>query len=107
MNVQCQLNGARGPLGPYQEAPEAEAALLVGDRVLAVQAAVALTHGLHGHVTLSVTAQRLDRTVAAGTEREKRRRGENKGERRGRKEERGGRVEERGGRVEERGGERR
>jgi len=51
--------------GPYQEAPEAEAALLVGDRILAVQAAVSLAQRLHGHVALRVAAQGPHRAIAA------------------------------------------
>lgn len=49
----------------YQQASESEATLLVGDSVLAVQAAVSLAHRLHRHVPLRVAAQRLHGSVAA------------------------------------------
>lgn len=51
--------------GSHQQASESEATLLVGDRVLAVQAAVSLAHRLHHHVPLGVAAQRLHGSVAA------------------------------------------
>lgn len=49
----------------YQQASESEATLLVGDGVLAVQAAVSLAHRLHRHVPLRVAAQGLHGSVAA------------------------------------------
>lgn len=49
----------------YQQASESEATLLVGDGVLAVQAAVPLAHRLHRHVPLGVAAQRLHDSIAA------------------------------------------
>lgn len=45
------------PTVSHQQTPEPEAALLVGDGVLAEEAAFSLTHGLHGHVPLCFTAQ--------------------------------------------------
>lgn len=49
----------------YQQTSESEATLLICDGVLAVEAAVALSHRLHGHVPLGVPAQGLHRSVAA------------------------------------------
>lgn len=52
----------------HQQTPESEAALLVSNGVLAVEAALALTHRLHGNIPLCISAQRLHRSVAAEDE---------------------------------------
>lgn len=49
----------------HQQTPESETTLLISDGVLTVEAAVSLTHRLHGHVSLCVAAQGLHRSVAA------------------------------------------
>lgn len=49
---------------PHQQTPEPEAALLISDGVLAVEATLCLPHRLHSHVPLSISAQRLHRAIA-------------------------------------------
>lgn len=53
------------PMSTHQQTPESEATLLVGDGVLAVQAALGLPQRLHGHVPLRVPTEGLHRSVAA------------------------------------------
>lgn len=65
------LNPSESQTVAHQQTPEPEAALLVCDGVLAEEATFSLTHGLHGHVPLCVTAQGLHRSVAAERNREK------------------------------------
>lgn len=50
---------------PHQQTPESESALLISDSVLAVEATVSLTHGLHSHVPLCIPVERLHHSVAA------------------------------------------
>lgn len=53
------------PVDAHHQAPESETAVLVGDRVFAVEAALVLSHCLHGYVPLCVPAQGLHCSVAA------------------------------------------
>lgn len=55
----------------HQQTPESKATFLISDCVFAVQATVALSHRLHGHVPLCISTQRLHRAVAAGGKRSK------------------------------------
>lgn len=48
----------------YQQAAKPEAPVVVGDSVLAVEAALALAHRFHRHARLCVAAQRLHHAVA-------------------------------------------
>lgn len=49
---------------PHPQTPEPEAALLIGDGVLAVQTAVSLAYSLHGNVPLCIPAQRPHCSIA-------------------------------------------
>lgn len=74
--TQCVLQGQATTfptvtcrVATHQQTPESEATLLVCNSVLAVEAALSLSHRLHSHIPLCVPTQRLHRSVAAEDER--------------------------------------